>query len=506
MLNGGSILTALEKRFPYPAILRLVHAALAIYLVYATWFTIRFWLGAISFPGALDYGEGVVLHEANEILKGAPVYPGETSGQFRASNYGPLFYTLVSLASWFQPGSYAPGRILSLLGMILSSVSLGSIAVKQTGSKFVGFIAALLVLTPIIVLLFGISNKPDSLALGLSHAGLALALSNLDGRRVYGAAVLFVAAGLVKQSMLPAPLTIFILLLVRDRTKAMYFVGAGILAFGILICMFGLAFGFQPMIKHYLFYNVAEIDWKIYQRLPQAFFGLFGFGLIAGAICAWVRNQKELLLYFVIGVVFHMLASAKAGSFLNYLSEPAMALNLIIACGLIPILVAWNWKNILALCAVIGFTLMIKPRGFKAPPDAMAAQRDAQAISQLSNLAQELRKNNKPRLQAFSAFADPLPRLESDFEIFIDDPFLYNQHVKKKAILRDFLLSAIEDRSVDLVITHFDPGDELKFDHAFLERLSADQCRALVRNYDLWKKLPGTGFTQGDLWVYVPKK
>lgn len=506
MRGADETLTNLSNRLPLQLVLRIVYASLLLFLIYATWFSIRFWLGVIRFPGAIDYGEGVILHEVNQILSGAPVYPGEMQERFQASNYGPLYYSLISAVSWFAPESYAPGRILSLGGMILSAISLAWIAIKQTGSKIVGLIAGLLVLTPVIVVLFGISNKPDSLALGLSHAGLAVALSNLNGKRIYGAAVLFVAAGLVKQSMLPAPLTIFILLLIQNRKGAAFFALAGITSFTILFVGFGVAFGFSNMIHHYLLSNVAEIDWQIYTRLPQAFLGLFGFGLIAGAICAWARNQKELLLYFLIGVVFHLLASAKAGSFLNYLSEPAMALNLIIACGLAPLVRTWNLRGTIAISAAIIFTLLVKPKGFKTPPDDAAAQRDAAIVRELVLLAQDLPKKSRPGLQAFSAFADPLPRLRSQFEIFIDDPFLYNQHVKKKVIRRDFLLAALEKRSVDVVITHFDPNEQLKIDRAFLERLSADQCRALVLNYDLWKKLPGTGFTQGDFWVYVPKK
>src|SRR4030042_4975084 len=88
----------------------VVLAGLALYLA----MTLHLCALALVYPYQLDYGEGLVLHQARLLAQGTSIYKGMDGYPYVFSNYAPLLQAVTSPLVAIMGPSFFPGRLLAL--------------------------------------------------------------------------------------------------------------------------------------------------------------------------------------------------------------------------------------------------------------------------------------------------------------------------------------------------------------------------------------------------------
>ena len=183
--------------------------------------------------------EGWNAFHAIRLAAGLPLYPGVD--ELIVNNYPPLsFVVLAPLGQWLGDQVLA-GRVLTLLSMLLTALLMARLIRVRTGAGLVGWFMVAYVLgfeASKHVIRFGV-NDPQWLGHLLMTAGLCLLLTGgsvRDARsagRVLAAALLVLAGGLVKHSLLAVPLAVPLWLAIYDRRALiLWLIGGGL--FGLL--------------------------------------------------------------------------------------------------------------------------------------------------------------------------------------------------------------------------------------------------------------------------------
>ncbi len=157
----------------------------------------------VPLPWELSYGESIVLQEVRHVASGETLYEPPTSLPLTVTAYTPLYYLLIgTLQRLIGDSSYTIGRIVSLLATAGGAACLAAGVRSATGRWPAGLLAAFVFLTQNLTAnLWGPMHRVDTLALGLSLLGLAVAAAG-DPR---WAVLALLLALLTKQTYLAAP-------------------------------------------------------------------------------------------------------------------------------------------------------------------------------------------------------------------------------------------------------------------------------------------------------------
>lgn len=158
---------------------------------------------------SLTYPEGWNAYHTATILKGAKPYGAPTG--LAVANYPPLFWELVAVLGRDPSSLVTTGRVVSLIALFSMASLAGLIAFKVSGSKSIGILASLLLLTWMSSVAGGYlaTNEPQILAEALASAGLLayLAFGN-SARGLLAASGLFCLAMFVKNNVIAVPLAV----------------------------------------------------------------------------------------------------------------------------------------------------------------------------------------------------------------------------------------------------------------------------------------------------------
>jgi len=290
----------------------------------------------VCYPYQLTYGELPELNRAVHLGRGEPIYVDWNLFPHEVANYPPLYTLSCSFCAARLGPTLAPGRILSLISTLISSVCIG-IIVGSLGTRYGAVVAALLFLCLYPVWNWGALYRVDALALGLDLLGVAVFVRIWLGHRhwigIVASMLLFVAAWLTKQTMLTgAAACIGHLLINRERhAKKAILLYAG--------CSLVVLAGLQAVTagqfwRHTVLANANPWFWVQAQciLIPFVVAHHWLFLLMVLGSSAWASLGRPLprvpILYLIAGSILGLL-SGKIGSNINYLLPAAAGLSLV---------------------------------------------------------------------------------------------------------------------------------------------------------------------------------
>ncbi len=298
----------------------------------------------VSFPYAVNYGEGVVLDQAVRIARGPGLYGPIDTVPYAVDNYTPLYPYLASLVLPVSRASFFGGRAISFCACIATAVLLYILAftrrrerAAQASLVGAGVVAAGLFLVSGEALDWGALYRVDCLGVALSVAGFALAAGKLRAGPLL-AAPLFVASLAVRQSLLAAPVAGYVAALLRERHRALRGI-AMFVALAVAGVIVGQAATGGGFLTHTVGYNVLPFDvasiWTKYLRPILT----YKAPLLVAAAYAWIllRRDRDSLAFLIFAPLALLLALSvgRRGSDANYLLIPLAALAALVARGVV---------------------------------------------------------------------------------------------------------------------------------------------------------------------------
>ncbi|MFN2155790.1 MAG: hypothetical protein ACK2UX_11180 [Anaerolineae bacterium] len=327
---------------------KIALAAAAVFLLVRLIIAAAIWVqhdwAAIRFPYPLDYGEGPTLDQAARLARLQNIYPRDlVKPPYRIANYPPLYPLLQAPFVWaFGPALWY-GRLLSALGILAAALFCALILHLLTGDWLAGAAGGLLLLAYPYVVHWSTFVRVDSLALGLSMAGLYVIVRWPEQRAgLWGGAVLLAAAAYTRQSYaLAAPLAAFVWLL-HERPHRRAFALAGIVGgIGLLVSVLLVLVTHGGFYLHVVAANVNRFQWTTVQHYAEEMWDHIPYLLIGSGLYvllgAWLRRCTWWLIApYLIGSITSAITVGKVGSSVNYMFEFSAALSL--AAGA---LIAW---------------------------------------------------------------------------------------------------------------------------------------------------------------------
>lgn len=298
-------------------------------------------------------GEYEVYFEAARLRAGLPLYVDHRVG---ATDYGPVpsYFLVVYTPIWPAVLALLPdatrlevARTVGLLLWFATFLASGASGPRRKQ----GLLAGLCVATLLILLLFGASGRPDTVALALAAAGLVRVLRHdqLDAR----AALLLALAPWLKPTVaaiaLCTPLAALLVRMPGARRGALVTVAAhGAIAAVFWFGSHGAGF------EHLALSNLQELVWQrelevLRERAPFFFPLLLLAGFTAGA--SWRSERRARLLLLLLGGTSAacLIGLAKVGSSSNYWFEPCLIAVLVFAHLPLPARLAERWPFALAV-------------------------------------------------------------------------------------------------------------------------------------------------------------
>ena len=431
---------------------------------------------SLAKPYQRDYVEGIILAAAAGLTRGEPLYPLPSPSEpvYIFNPYGPLSYYSVALLLKGFGVSFTFPRLLVLLSGILVAALLAGLLRHWTGSWRVGPAAGALFLALPIASAWLPALRVDLPGLALSLTGLALFARFPE--RWYASVPFFVAALLVKYSLVAAPGACLVFLLQqRNWRTALWFAGTmaalPVLAFTVLNHATGGGFAFHMVGGHAspfglsrILVNVAPF-WLIHVPLL-----LLAFPLVAQR----PRPPGALLALIYFGLTsLASLAVGRAGFDLNHLLE---------------------WSAALCLCAGLGYHEHMRSGGATVRTLALAGL--TVLLASLIWLSWHPVERWTECRQAYAYVQDhPGKRLLSENvgalvlagkPVVLNDPFAYTLLVKNKGWPEAPLNESVRAREFDAIVVS---GDLAYLRRKAPETLSSDSrwspafVETLAENY-----------------------
>lgn len=296
-------------------------------------------LFSISFPYDMDYGEGPILNQVVKLSRFENIYqPDLNHAPYTITNYPPVFVALQVPFMWLFGPQFWYGRVISVLGIIAASLFCGLIIYTLTRNKIAAVFAALTLLAMPYIIEWAPTNRVDSLALGLSLAGLyVVARCPEDRGKIFWAAVLFVLAAYTKHTYaFVGPFSALVWLLSHRKWKNALIFFSWVVGLGF--CMFFLL----TIITHGGFYThviTANNNAYYWERTGLYFNELFTYfwpflGIGALMLTALLHRRIRCKFFWLLGpyflaAVLISFAIGKEGAYVNYLLELSAAFSLL---------------------------------------------------------------------------------------------------------------------------------------------------------------------------------
>jgi hypothetical protein len=343
-------------------------------LAAATWLLLQIVAGAglffehswaaIRFPYALDYGEGPLLDQTLWLSRFENIYKRDLdTPPYTISNYPPLFLIVQVPLVWLFGPALWYGRVINAISLIAATISIGLIIYTTTRDLFAGIVAGLTLLTFPFIVHWSAFNRVDSLALGISCAGLYIVIRWGHTRRgVIWGAVLLTASVYTRQSYaLAAPFAAFMWLLrsgddapPRRRAFELAAWGAG-MGLGLFLLLNLITCG--GFYFNIVTANVNPFYWNTVQRYINEVWNHIPLLLVVAALYLlagpWIGKKLVPKSWWVaapylLSATVSAITIGKSGSNVNYLFEFCSALSLVVGAW-----IAWAQKRPLLQAVLI---------------------------------------------------------------------------------------------------------------------------------------------------------
>ncbi len=447
--------------------------------------------------------EGIVATQAFSFAEEGKLYYDLKQYPYTVCAYMPLFYGL--LAGLYKLGIplLLAGRLISILALAGIGSLIWKILLLYTGERLYAWTGLALAGMTQLLLGWGMVGQVDMLATALSIASFYLyARFEVLGEATLDWAALFAIAGLfTKQTVVAAPLAIFILLWLVDWRKA--------LRFGVLVGVVGggIVLGLNVLMDGRFLLNTVKANlnpFALYKlRLPMEYMLIVLSPLIlilvAGLRPSLEMKLKSPFVYLGFASLVFLGTSAKVGADSNYLIETSVLLIVCACCSLR----ALDLFSLLARGSKSWVTLLILPLAIYGVQNLRVAssglsnriEREAKFRVQVEGVRPYLAGSGRVLSTDTNALLRAGRRLE--VETLIYRLLVEAGRVDGAEVLRDIEQSHFETILLydDLQKTP-DPDPEIP-------RLAAAQMDAIRQHYLLVAQLDGPNLN--GLYIYQPK-
>jgi hypothetical protein len=301
-------------------------------------------------PRQIDYGEGIVLWQAQHIVDPSMTYRNISRPPYNVTHYPPLYHLATRAVENLSHNWVVAGRLVSVASALGTVFVIGALifavlprrvspADRWTAAIFAGCTIFLHPFTT-----FWMSTaRVDALGLFLSLAAMTIYLCRRHWGWQLAAVTIFVLAGFTKQALITIPLACLLLesFLNRRRMLAGFAWGAGLAAVPLIVMQYRTHGGF---LLNLVYYNVNPMDLAgakvILANLLHSPWVLFALAIPASVITgrrllrhracglAWWRKRCEgsallrmlllIAVHIAISLVLVPVAVAKRGASTNY--------------------------------------------------------------------------------------------------------------------------------------------------------------------------------------------
>jgi len=311
----------------------------------------------LRYPWVVDAAESVNIQSAFTLSQGHDPYGSDVRG-FVAAPYPPVYLVLSGL--WLRIGglSLLGGRVISLVATLVVAALAGYLVTRETGGRVAGVLAGVLFLVCGPTIVWATFYRQDLLALAFGLGGLAWLVRWPEGRRAYGAIILFMLAVYTKQTALAAPVAACLYMIWRDRRSGVRFAVVCVVALVLPVVPLDLLtrHGFwRQVVSDHALWQAASFQ-KFVTRLGSAH--LLLLVLAALGLLALLRSRRPSLLavYAPLGFAT-VIGSGAVGANNNHLLEPLLACSLLAGvfvgyCGV-------RWQQPRYAVALVGALLLV---------------------------------------------------------------------------------------------------------------------------------------------------
>ncbi|MCX6032330.1 MAG: glycosyltransferase family 39 protein [Chloroflexi bacterium] len=470
---------------------------------------------AVGFPFGLDYGEAPLADQAARVLAGQTLYKANLNEPpYVITNYGPLYPTAIALVSRVTGRPLlTAGRIISICAALLCTLLIDLFALKLTGDRLAGALAATLFLGNPLVIYWSSLARVDLLALCFSLSALYILYRRPRSWRWLGVAVaLMIAAIYTRQTAIFAvPLAGAVWLWhIAPKRSLVFLVALSVIGLALYgIANLATAGGFY---LHTVVANANRYDLAHLGRMSGRLLQIWPFGILVAGLAAWQtlgrRRQASVagqpaeapafLRYgvaaFTVGALVSALTVGKVGSNVNYFLDLLAALALWAGTSL-----TWGKRNRFAV-GLAG--LLLAQLIWASIGDVISLNSSVNAQWQHVDESQAL----YAEIVAAAATGPVLADDTMDMVVLAGQP-LYLQPFEYAQLYRaglwdpSALVTAIEGRQFPLIIT-VNPGTALNRERWPAPIMAAIEDHYTVertfRNSTLYRPTPGLPENYGE--------
>lgn len=234
--------------------------ALATLLLVASFTVFTFGVASkLTFPYAINYGEGVLLDQARRVSEAPGLYPPFDAAPYVIDNYPPVYPVLLAWLPGPEGKPFFTGRLISVLATLVSAWMIALLVRRWSGDVEALCAAALFLALPEIVR-FAEFVRIDALALAFGLVGLVCLQRPRVSWRVL-ALVAFFLSIYTRHSMFALPLVGFIELLRREGRSALAW-PVSLLIAGVAGYVGLHAWSGGHVYDHLIHFNALDYSWR----------------------------------------------------------------------------------------------------------------------------------------------------------------------------------------------------------------------------------------------------
>jgi len=435
--------------------------------------------------------EGNVLAEMTLLRQGEPVYAPASPEKFRSMIYGPLYYLLGSRLVHPQEPAYGRLRMLSLAATLALAAACGLLAWWITKSPATAALSLLMFLAYRFVTRYGVTARPDSVALLLGFSGFLVAYRFRDSKKILWSIPLMTLGAYYKQQFIVTPLAILLFLVLekRYRPALQFAVLLGAAGLSLLAAIEFLVFSHQAFLLHSLTYNLLPFSLSEGLLRLLALLILFLIPCFMALRFLQLHPNKLLACYFGWALVLLPLLTSRKGAGLNYAFELFLILCPL-AAGYVTMSISSPARGALLiglLCAALWLGHLEWGKKFDPSPQDFAQERAVQAF---------LHGSFPPHTPALGDFPGDLMRAGLDTPI--SNLFQYTWLACKGDSGEDRLVAQIQQRRFGVILLNQDLAGEGYTQDPVKACLTSPVRHAVLENYrlsqrfefQLWDKHP----------------
>ncbi|MFW5980618.1 MAG: ArnT family glycosyltransferase [Halanaerobiaceae bacterium] len=337
----------------------IMFLVLIFLIIYTGFFTYRS-ITSIIYPYQLDYGEGAILNQVNELIQGNSIYVSIDDYPFIQGNYPPVFhlFTIPGILL-FGPNFFWP-RFISVLSTFLIALFSGLIVKEISQNNLLSVITGFLYLSIKYVFVWAPLARIDMMGVMFAVVGIYWVLKYHNSKKLFWANIFFLLAVYTRQSLFAAPISAYIWLIIQNREKGIIHLKKFFIS-GFSLFIFLTVITRGQFFLHLVLYNMDETSWQTVQHYLSEQLSIYLLLLLFGimGIILLIKDKKILIpLYFLISFMFS-LTIAKVGSNVNYLVEfyAALCISAVLFLHYLFIYVKQQKKLSVKILAVFGIVL-----------------------------------------------------------------------------------------------------------------------------------------------------